>query len=52
MASQRRDLLGGEAGRAPARDRGVDEVVELGLAEHAVVDDDGMRGTTGGVAGG
>ena len=44
---QRVELRLRQAGRAPARDRGVDEEVELGLAEHAVVDDDGMAGASG-----
>ena len=44
IASQRVELLLRQPGLAPARDGGVDEVVELGLGEHAVVDDDGMRG--------
>ena len=39
VAPHRRDLLGGGAGRGPAVDRRVDDQVQFGLAEDAVVDD-------------
>ena len=41
--AHRRELLGARAGRGPALDRRLDQIIELGLAQHAVVDDDRMH---------